>query len=267
MENEKILIIQFQLTRYKVLALLTAFFICFHPKILGSEQLTLTTYYPSPYGGYAKLLTTDQTILARDGGKVGVGALSPRADTKLDVDGAIGTSRMGVGGTYDSTEVQGIWSIAPNYKISTGPNDFGNQYGMVYAHTNAGTGTNKKPIAGWGHQILFTNNGTRNAAISMSGNGYFGGRVGIGDTSPSYPLDVNGDARITGVLRGMCNSVPYTVGPVKMCGANERVFAYYGNGIPQIVGFLPKSGTMAGAGTYISLGQDWNGTMLCCRIQ
>lgn len=134
-------------------------------------------------------------------GKFGVGTTAPRSDVRLDVVGAIGTSRMGVGGTYNSAEVQGIWSIAPNYKISTANNDFGSQYGMVYAHTNAGTSTSKKPIAGWGHQIMFTNNGTRNAVIGLTdGHGYFAGNVGIGTTSPGEKLHITSNVRADGIV-------------------------------------------------------------------
>ncbi|MCG2726608.1 MAG: hypothetical protein L6420_10265 [Elusimicrobia bacterium] len=61
-----------------IFTILIAFFIyCFNPIFLFAETLTLTTYYPSPYGGYAKLLTTDLTVLARDGGRVGIGTASP----------------------------------------------------------------------------------------------------------------------------------------------------------------------------------------------
>lgn len=47
----------------------------------------MTTYYPAPYGGYVSLLTTGQTILARDAGLVGVGTNYPTA--KLHVNGAV----------------------------------------------------------------------------------------------------------------------------------------------------------------------------------
>lgn len=154
--------------------------------------------------------TTDGTDLfwvrSADGyayhkGKVGIGTTSPRSDVELDVVGAVGTSRMGIGGTYDSYQVQGIWSIAPNYKISTASNDFGTQYGIVYAHTNAGTSTAKLPIANWGHQILFTSNGTRNAAIGLTnGHGYFAGNLGIGTTNPSEKIHSTGNIQADGVV-------------------------------------------------------------------
>lgn len=41
---------------------------------LGSESLTLSTYYPAPSGIYTKMITTAEAYLARDGGNVLVGA-------------------------------------------------------------------------------------------------------------------------------------------------------------------------------------------------
>lgn len=71
--------------RRHVAALLTVLFLAWHPAFLGSETLTLTTYYPAPYGGYVRLLTTQQTLLARDAGRVGIGTAAP-AD-KLGIAG------------------------------------------------------------------------------------------------------------------------------------------------------------------------------------
>ena len=58
MKSEKILVVQFRLSRTHWLLALALAFLCFHPRPLGSETLTLTTYYPAPYGGYVALLTT-----------------------------------------------------------------------------------------------------------------------------------------------------------------------------------------------------------------
>lgn len=53
---------------------------------LGSESVTLSTYYPAPSGVYTNMITTSNTYLARDGGNVGVGTSGPSA--KLHVNGA-----------------------------------------------------------------------------------------------------------------------------------------------------------------------------------
>ncbi|MCP6719332.1 MAG: hypothetical protein KJI71_03815 [Patescibacteria group bacterium] len=174
-------------------------------------------------------------------GKVGIGTTNPRTDTKLDVSGAIGVGRQGIGGTYNAAQVQGIWSIAPNYKIDTANNNFGSQYGITYAHTNAGTLGTKKPISGWGHQILFTNNGTRNAAISLtSGHAYFAGNVGIGDTTPSQKLEVNGNI----TLSNLSNNLRF---------ANRSDLGLFGDGNYSLSLAAPE-------GIYINLDSNNNGT-------
>lgn len=105
METYHRVTLELTLTRRKALALLTLFFLCWRPGSLGSETLTMTTYYPAPYGGYARILTTNQTILARDGGNVGVGTNAPVV--KLDVRGGLdvrsGDIRMDGGQTISST--------------------------------------------------------------------------------------------------------------------------------------------------------------------
>jgi hypothetical protein len=125
-------------------------------------------------------------------GNIGIGTTNPNA--KLAVKGRIETAREGFAGTYNSTEVQGIWSIGSSWGINTASNDFGNQYGMVYAHPNAGSSGPKKPIAGWEHQILFTQGGNKKAAISLThGHAYFAGKVGVGTTNPSTKLSLSGN--------------------------------------------------------------------------
>lgn len=86
MENTKTIVLELRLTRNKVLGLLALFFLAWHPAFIESETLTLTTYYPAPYGGYASILTTGQTLLARDSGNVGIGIGVP--GSKLHVAGA-----------------------------------------------------------------------------------------------------------------------------------------------------------------------------------
>ena len=51
---------------------------------LGSESLTLTTYYPAPSGIYTRLIATNNTWLARDAGNVMVGGMGP-ATQKLEL--------------------------------------------------------------------------------------------------------------------------------------------------------------------------------------
>jgi len=81
----------------------------------------------------------------------------------------IETNRYGVSGIYSSSQVQGIWTLGDQYRVDLGANDFGAQYGMTYSYNTTGGG-----ISGWGHQIHFTNAGSRNATISVTnGRGAF----------------------------------------------------------------------------------------------
>lgn len=54
---------------------------------LGTETLTMVTYYPAPSGIYWKMITTADAYLARDGGNVGVGTTNPGA--KVEVAGNV----------------------------------------------------------------------------------------------------------------------------------------------------------------------------------
>ncbi|MBL7081087.1 MAG: hypothetical protein ISS44_00760 [Candidatus Omnitrophica bacterium] len=61
-----------------------------------SDSLTITTYYPSPYGDYNELMTHSNTNLATDEGDVGIGTTSPTQ--KLDVAGFVkGQSGLCIG--------------------------------------------------------------------------------------------------------------------------------------------------------------------------
>lgn len=61
-------------------------FFMLHAPELGSESISLTTYYPAPSGIYAKLVTTGDAYLASAAGSVGIGLTDPVQ--KLDVSGS-----------------------------------------------------------------------------------------------------------------------------------------------------------------------------------
>lgn len=99
---------------------------------LRSDTLKLSTYYPAPSGVYKKIITTAQTVLARDGGNVGIGTTSPKSPApnnqagNLDVNDVYlrstsrwlsqsGGGEVSIGGnlTFHSAHAQGDHSGRP----------------------------------------------------------------------------------------------------------------------------------------------------------
>ncbi len=62
-----------------------------------AEDVTVTTYYPSPRGIYKQIQTTDDTFLATQGGGVGIGTTAPSTGKLVVLGGnvGIGTSSPG----------------------------------------------------------------------------------------------------------------------------------------------------------------------------
>ena len=97
------------------------------PGALSTEQLTMTTYYPSPYGVYDQMRATNNAYLAYTGGSVGIGTTAPPGGVKFNVAGGGNTSqfdgRVGVGGAYVDTYGTGI-SVA-NRNVHVQGNEVG----------------------------------------------------------------------------------------------------------------------------------------------
>ena len=82
---------------------LTSFLLAMMAIEVGSENVTLTTYYPAPSGVYAKMITTQSTYHATAGGatgKVGIGTTNPGYTLDIGAAGGADGSLRNQGAVY-----------------------------------------------------------------------------------------------------------------------------------------------------------------------
>lgn len=220
--------------------------LCLMATELASESVTLTTYYPAPSGVYTQMITTGNTYLARDSGKVGVGtgAAAPLAYV---------TIKHPAGGWDDG--------LAFERPAST------NRFQMVHdADGRLILGYNSATIGG-----LYSNGGlsmgSGYGATTPPANGLMvQGQVGLGVTSPGGGTATNVSLDVAGSIRTRttgCSEVAYSEGTY-CCGAgggctwSAGLSNYYATFIPGVYSERQSAGNINADGTLSA------GTMYCC---
>jgi len=180
--------------------------LCLMVMVVSPEDITLDTYYPAPTGVYTNMITTQQTILARDSGNVGIGTTNA-GTAKLEVHGpGTGALDLWVSGKIETGgDGSGTGEIYLNNNLANGPaiGQTGNNLGL----TNGG---------GWNFQM--DQNGDVGIGIAPTANAELavGGNVGIGNSNPKEQLDVTGTIRAT--PSPGCSLIHYTPGGLtKIC--------------------------------------------------
>ena len=195
---------------------------CFYLQPVIAEDITITTYYPSPFGSYDELTANEMKIgsnysrpLASGGanfepsgllveGRVCIGTPTPNAAVKLDITG---TENFGIRylktGSRDARIAVGdptkTWSWATGWATA---GDFslieetvaGNRIYVKQGTGNVGIGTSN-PLS----KLVVTGSSTTNTTSALNvtrsdGNSSLfvrdDGKVGIGTTTPVATLDV-----------------------------------------------------------------------------
>jgi hypothetical protein len=162
----------------------------------ADETLTITTYYPSPYGSYNQLTTASTTYLAYSSGNVGIGTTSPSA--KLQVllnggNGANGLSDYGIATTASSGQATlGAEYIGDGYaNLDLGQNQSGARRFWHISSRTSGAGT-PYSLEIYNYNV----SGFAGPLFTITPGGY----VGIGTASPRATgagLDAAGTLSVT----------------------------------------------------------------------
>ena len=169
--------------------------------VLADETLTITTYYPSPYGSYNELKVASNTYLAYSSGSVGIGTTSP--ESALHVTGT--AYPLGI---FERTGLASNIAYGVNQLRAAKSTDMADGFGPRFVFSIKDNGVSYQDIAAFGAvrggadsygKLIFQTAGasgnvnTVRMVIDSTGN------VGIGTTSPTAKLEVAGTAGTDGI--------------------------------------------------------------------
>ncbi|MBI3554077.1 MAG: hypothetical protein HY077_16395 [Elusimicrobia bacterium] len=163
---------------------------------LASESVSLTTYYPAPSGVYTQMITTSDTYLARDGGKVGVGTGTTTAPTATLT---VGTPPTGTApSTFFATNAGALGGVAGNEtsiasfgftsanSSMLGVRAYRNSAGADWTTTSIGLGMDVDNTVRAGASLWLNNNGSvgvgyQNAASGAAASSRWVGLADLND--------------------------------------------------------------------------------------
>lgn len=222
----------------------------FRPGALSTEQLSMSTYYPSPYGVYKNLRSTDDAAFAYTTGRVGIGTQTPSG--KLHVAGTgdviLNTSgNLGVGTANPQAKVHfsggggNMLFDANNGIVTVGTTDTSSIYatGLKMAISNIHVQGNEN-----GNWLRVGDAWGQNGVYSEAGNLVLGSATGV--TSLGHLNDSQ-------FMGQMCRAVYFGVGGETYCPNGGRGWT--------IVGYSASPGVIDGGAVPLS------GYMHCCKFE